>query len=192
MLTALRTTTICALVLATTAAGCARTPKISAPAAAVPVAAGTAATAQAAESSTGDDAAAVIDYRERETIIAERPQPSEFAEAPEVGTIFFDFDRADLRPGDAKTLEANAAWLKTHEVLVLIAGQCDERGTPEYNVALGDRRAQAARNYLIAQGIAASRILTVSYGKERPVCTEHTEECWAANRRAHFLVKARG
>ena len=192
MLTALRTTTICALVLATTAAGCARTPKISAPAAAVPVAAGTAATAQAAESSTGDDAAAVIDDREQETIIAERPQPSEFAEAPEVGTIFFDFDRADLRPGDAKTLEANAAWLKTHEVLVLIAGQCDERGTPEYNVALGDRRAQAARNYLIAQGIAASRILTVSYGKERPVCTEHTEECWAANRRAYFLVKARG
>jgi peptidoglycan-associated lipoprotein len=194
MLTALRMTTICALVLATTAAGCARTPKISAPAAAVPMAASTAATAQAAESPTGDDAAAVIEYREQETIITERPQPSEFSEAAEVKTIFFDFDRADIRPGDAKTLEANAAWLKTHEVLVLIAGQCDERGTAEYNVALGDRRAQAqaARNYLIAQGIAASRILTVSYGKERPVCTEHTEECWAANRRAHFLVKARG
>jgi len=192
MLTALRTTTICALVLATTAAGCARTPKISAPAAAVPMAASTPATTQAAESPTGGDAAAVSDYREQETIITERPQPSEFSEAAEVKTIFFDFDRADIRPGDAKTLEANAAWLKTHEVLVLIAGQCDERGTPEYNVALGDRRAQAARNYLIAQGIAASRILTVSYGKERPVCTEHTEECWAANRRAHFLVKARG
>jgi peptidoglycan-associated lipoprotein len=192
MLTALRTTTICALVLATTAAGCARTPKISAPAAAVPMAARTPATTQAAESPTGGDAAAVIEYREQETIITERPQPSEFSEAAEVRTIFFDFDRADIRPGDAKTLEANAAWLKTHEVLVLIAGQCDERGTAEYNVALGDRRAQAARNYLIAQGIAASRILTVSYGKERPVCTEHTEECWAANRRAHFLVKARG
>jgi peptidoglycan-associated lipoprotein len=192
MLTALRTTTICALVLATTAAGCARTPKISAPAAAVPMAARTPATTQAAESPTGGDAAAVIEYREQETIITERPQPSQFSEAAEVRTIFFDFDRADIRPGDAKTLEANAAWLKTHEVLVLIAGQCDERGTAEYNVAPGDRRAQAARNYLIAQGIAASRILTVSYGKERPVCTEHTEECWAANRRAHFLVKARG
>jgi peptidoglycan-associated lipoprotein len=188
MLTALRTTTICALLLAITAAGCARTPKISAPAATVPMAART----LAAESPTDGDAAAVIEYRERETIITERPQPSEFSEAAEVRTIFFDFDRADIRPGDAKTLEANAAWLKTHEVLVLIAGQCDERGTAEYNLALGDRRAQAARNYLIAQGIAASRILTVSYGKELPVCTEHTEECWAANRRAHFLVKPRG
>ena len=192
MLTALRTTTICALFLATTAAGCARTPKISAPAAAVPMAAGTAATTQAAESPTGGDAVAVIEYREQETIITERPQPSEFSEAAEVKTIFFDFDRADIRPGDAETLEANAAWFKTHEVLVLIVGQCDGRGTTEYNVALGDRRAQAARNYLIAQGIAASRILTVSYGKERSVCTEHTEECWAVNRRAHFLVKARG
>ena len=185
MLTALRTTTICALVLATAAAGCARTPKLTSTAAPAPMAAG-------AETPAGDDAVAVIEYRERETVITERPQPSEFSEAAGVKTIFFDFDRADIRPGDAETLEANAAWLKTHEVLVLIAGQCDERGTPEYNVALGDRRAQAARNYLIAQGIAASRILTVSYGKERPVCTEHTEECWAANRRAHFLVKARG
>jgi len=125
-------------------------------------------------------------------VITERPQPSAFAQEGNVKTIFFDFDRYDIRPGDATTLEADAAWLKTNDALVLIEGQCDERGTAEYNLALGDRRAQAARNYLIAQGIAAGRISTVSYGKERPVCTEHTETCWAANRRAHFGIKSRG
>jgi peptidoglycan-associated lipoprotein len=77
-------------------------------------------------------------------------------------------------------------------VPILIVGQCDERGTVEYNLALDDRRAQAARNYLVALGIPASRISLVSYGKERPVCAEHTEDCWAANRRAQFVVKPRG
>jgi peptidoglycan-associated lipoprotein len=83
-------------------------------------------------------------------------------------------------------------WLKTNDMLILVEGQCDERGTAECNIALGDRRAQATKNYLIALGIPASRISTVSYGKERPVCTAHTEDCWAANRRAHLIVKPRG
>ena len=155
------------------------------------MAASAAAAPQAPETPTSGDAVGVTE-RVQETVITERPQPSEFAEATDVKTIFFDFDRADIRADDATLLEANAAWLKTHDVQVLIEGQCDERGTTEYNLALGDRRAQAARNYLIAQGVAASRIFTVSYGKERPVCTQHTEQCWAANRRAHFLVKTRG
>ena len=107
-------------------------------------------------------------------------------------TIYFDFDRYEIRPGDATTLEADAAWLKTNDVLILIEGQCDERGTGEYNLALGDRRARAAMNYLVSLGVRAVRISTVSYGKERPVCTEHTEACWALNRRAHVLVKPRG
>ena len=107
-------------------------------------------------------------------------------------TIYFDFDRYEIRPGDATTLEADAAWLKTNDVLILIEGQCDERGTVEYNLALGDRRARAAMNYLVSLGVRAGRISTVSYGKERPVCTEHTEACWALNRRAHVLVKPRG
>ena len=110
----------------------------------------------------------------------------------EIDPIFFDFDRYEIRPGDAKTLEADAAWLRTNDVRILIEGQCDERGTDEYNIALGDRRARATMNGLVAQGIAADRMSTVSYGKDRPVCTEHTEACWALNRRAHIVVKPRG
>jgi len=75
--------------------------------------------------------------------------------------------------------------------LVLIEGNTDERGTAEYNLALGERRAKAAMNYLVAQGIQANRITIISYGKERPVCTESTEACWAQNRRADFLTKTR-
>ena len=74
---------------------------------------------------------------------------------------------------------------------MLIEGHCDERGTNEYNLALGERRAKSTMNYLVSQGIQASRITIISYGEERPVCTEKTEECWAKNRRAHFLVKPR-
>ena len=107
-------------------------------------------------------------------------------------TSFFDFDKYDIRPSDAKILDANAAWLKSNaEHLVLIEGHCDERGTNEYNLALGERRAKSTMNYLVSQGIQASRITIISYGEERPVCTEKTEECWAKNRRAHFLVKPR-
>jgi peptidoglycan-associated lipoprotein len=74
---------------------------------------------------------------------------------------------------------------------VLIEGHCDERGTNEYNLALGERRAKSTMNYLVSQGVQASRITIISYGEERPVCNEKTEECWAKNRRAHFLVKPR-
>jgi peptidoglycan-associated lipoprotein len=106
--------------------------------------------------------------------------------------IHFDFDKSDIRPGDAQILEANGAWLKSNPSnLVLIEGHCDERGTPEYNLALGERRARAAMTYLVAQGVQASRITVISYGEERPMCAEKTEECWARNRRDRFLVKAR-
>ena len=74
---------------------------------------------------------------------------------------------------------------------MLIEGHCDERGTDAYNLALGDRRASSAMNYLVSRGVRATRITTLSYGEERPVCREHTEMCWAKNRRSHFLVKAR-
>ncbi|MEX2224345.1 MAG: peptidoglycan-associated lipoprotein Pal [Candidatus Rokuibacteriota bacterium] len=119
------------------------------------------------------------------------PRPSEFRESANLKDVFFDFDRYDVRAGDARVLDANAAWLKTNNDLVLIEGHCDERGTNEYNLALGERRAKSAMNYLVGQGVQASRITIISYGKERPTCTEHSEECWAKNRRAHFLVKAR-
>jgi len=120
---------------------------------------------------------------------AARPPVSEFTANPNLKDIYFDFDKYDIRPGDAKILDSNATWLKGNNNLVLIEGHCDERGTNEYNLALGERRAKATMNYLVSQGVQAGRITIISYGEERPICTEHNEACWAKNRRAHFLVK---
>jgi len=120
-----------------------------------------------------------------------RPAPREFSETSALKDIYFDFDKYDLRPSDTKSLEANAGWMKANgSHLVLIEGHADERGTDAYNLALGERRAQAAMNYLVAQGIRAGRITIVSYGEERPACKEHNEACWVRNRRDHFLTKA--
>jgi peptidoglycan-associated lipoprotein len=122
---------------------------------------------------------------------AARVSPREFGENAALRDVNFDYDKYDIRPADAKILDANAAWLKTNaRSLLLIEGHCDERGTPEYNLALGERRAKAAMSYLTALGIQANRISIVSYGEERPLCKEHGEACWAKNRRAHFLVKS--
>ena len=119
-----------------------------------------------------------------------RAVPGDFKTTPELADIHFDFDKYEIRTTDAQVLDANASWLKQNaDRLLLIEGHCDERGTSEYNVALGERRAKATMNYLVSRGIAASRITIVSYGEERPVCAEHQESCWAKNRRAHFLTK---
>jgi len=121
-----------------------------------------------------------------------RPAVQDFAPVRDLADVFFDFDKYDIRPSDAKTLDANANWLKSNpNHLVLIEGHCDERGTNEYNLALGERRAKSTMNYLVSQGVQANRITIISYGEERPQCTEHTEACWAKNRRSHFLVKPR-
>jgi peptidoglycan-associated lipoprotein len=105
---------------------------------------------------------------------------------------FFDYDKAELREDARAALSADAQWLKSYSSMrILIEGHCDERGTSEYNLALGDRRANAAKEYLASLGIAAARVQTVSYGKERPFCTESNEECWQQNRRAHFLITAK-
>jgi peptidoglycan-associated lipoprotein len=118
--------------------------------------------------------------------------PSEFREVTALKNIYFDFDKSEIRPDDARILDANADWLKSNQdVVILIEGHCDERGTNEYNLALGDRRARSTTNYLVAHGVAANRITTISYGEERPLCAEHSEACWAKNRRAHFLAKTR-
>jgi peptidoglycan-associated lipoprotein len=119
------------------------------------------------------------------------PRPSEFAANANLKDVYFEFDKYDIRPEAARILDANATWLKSNpRNLLLIEGHCDERGTGEYNLALGERRAKSTMNYLVGQGVAASRITVLSYGKERPLCTEKTEACWAMNRRAHHLVKA--
>ena len=120
------------------------------------------------------------------------PRPSEFMATSNLKDIHFDFDKYNIRPDDAKILDANAGWLKANpNNLVLIEGHCDDRGTNEYNLALGERRAKSTMNYLVSQGVQANRITIISYGEERPVCTEKTEACWTKNRRSHFLVKAR-
>jgi peptidoglycan-associated lipoprotein len=105
---------------------------------------------------------------------------------------FYDYDQSDLRDDARTALASNAEWLKRYpSIQVLIEGHCDERGTSAYNLALGDRRANAVRDYLDSLGVAASRVRTVSYGKERPFCTESTEDCWQQNRRGHFVITAK-
>ena len=105
---------------------------------------------------------------------------------------FFDSDKADIR-GDARdALSANATWLKKYtSVQFTIEGHADERGTAQYNLALGDRRANAAKDYLVSLGVDASRVKTVSYGKERPFASGHDEDSWQKNRRANFVVTAK-
>ncbi len=103
--------------------------------------------------------------------------------------VFFDFDKAILKPQAQRTLERQAAWLKKYpNVTVTVEGHADERGTREYNLALGERRATAVKNFLVALGIDPSRISTISYGKERPVALGHNEAAWAQNRRAVTVV----
>ncbi len=123
-------------------------------------------------------------------VAAAAPRPEEFRLEAALKDIHFDFDRYDLRAEDQRVLDANAAWLKDNaRSLVLVEGHADERGTNEYNLALGERRAKATRDYLVSRGVQSSRIHMVSYGEERPVCAERTEACWSQNRRAHFLVE---
>ena len=118
-------------------------------------------------------------------------RPLQFTATTALGDIHFEFDRYDLRPADMKVLDMNAAWLKDNSrTLLLIEGHADERGTNEYNLALGERRTKAAMDYLVSRGVQAARINTISYGEERPLCGDRSEACWARNRRAHFLVKA--
>jgi peptidoglycan-associated lipoprotein len=123
-------------------------------------------------------------------VAAARPQPKEFSGVTGLQDIHFDFDKYVIRPEDAQLLSANAEWLRDHpRAVILIEGHCDDRGTNEYNLALGNHRAESALKYLLSRGVARTRMSTLSYGEERPLCTEETEECWAQNRRAHFLVK---
>jgi peptidoglycan-associated lipoprotein len=103
--------------------------------------------------------------------------------------VHFDFDKAEIREQDRPVLSKNADALKKFDFLrITVEGHCDERGTIEYNLALGERRAKAAYDYLVSLGVPADRLKTVSYGKEVPVCTESNEDCWQRNRRAHFTV----
>ena len=112
--------------------------------------------------------------------------------------VFFDFDKSEIRDDQKDAVAADAQWLREHTTVgVTVEGHCDERGTREYNLALGERRANAVREALVALGVDPAQIKTISYGKERPFCTEHPkekpaqEECWQLNRRGHFVPAIR-
>jgi len=106
----------------------------------------------------------------------------------EVRDAYFDLDKADLRPDAREALSQTAGFLKSYpQIKVTIEGHCDERGSTEYNLALGDRRATAVKQYLVSLGVGADRLNTVSFGKEKPFCTESNETCWQQNRRGHFV-----
>ena len=106
-----------------------------------------------------------------------------------VQDAFFDYDAYDIRSDAEAVLSRDASWLVAHpEIRIVIGGYCDERGSSEYNLALGQNRANAAKNALVTAGVASTRIRVISYGKEKPFCTESTEECWQQNRRAGFTL----
>jgi peptidoglycan-associated lipoprotein len=112
----------------------------------------------------------------------------------DVGDVYFDYDQYDVREDSSAALTRDADALKEifhdfPEATIVIEGHCDERGSAEYNLGLGDRRASAVRDYLVRLGVPASRLSTISYGKERPQCTEAAESCWQRNRRAHFSTR---
>jgi peptidoglycan-associated lipoprotein len=118
----------------------------------------------------------------------EQPGVNELFEQ-NVKDAYFELDKSDLRDDARAVLTKDAEFFRSYpQVKVSLEGHCDERGSTEYNLGLGQRRAEAAKNYLISLGISADRIETTSWGKERPFCTEHDESCWQQNRRAHFVL----
>jgi peptidoglycan-associated lipoprotein len=109
-----------------------------------------------------------------------------------LGDVYFDFDQSSLRPDARQRLTKNAEFLRRRpEYVVRLEGHCDERGTNDYNLALGERRARAAHDYLVSLGVDPARLETLSYGEERPECSEAGEGCWSRNRRAHFVLVRR-
>jgi len=103
--------------------------------------------------------------------------------------VLFDYDKYDIRPESRPALDTAASFMNENMNLnIVIEGHCDDRGTNEYNLALGEKRAKSTKNYLVSLGVAASRIITITYGEEKPTCTMNSESCWQSNRRAHFVV----
>ena len=165
-------------------AGCARKKPVAPPAAPPPVV---------------HDVASSATSQPREADAVPSPLDGELVAAQEhayrtglLGDVLFAFDLATLDEAARARLARNAEFLRQRsEFVVTIEGHCDERGTNEYNLALGERRAQSARDYLVGLGIESARLRTISYGEERPACAESAEPCWQRNRRAHFLLSGR-
>lgn len=118
----------------------------------------------------------------------QQPRPRRAKTVASLQRIHFDYDRAAVKSEYRSVLQGNAAWMRSHSSSrVIIEGHCDERGSTEYNIALGWRRARSTKNYLVSLGISPSRLTTKSYGEERPLCHQSNESCWWKNRRAEFL-----
>jgi peptidoglycan-associated lipoprotein len=109
--------------------------------------------------------------------------------AQNIRDVYFDYDKYDLRSGDSSTVDRDATFLKQHaDMKIVIEGHCDDRGSAEYNLALGENRAEALKKALVIDGVDANRLRVVSLGKEKPFCTEDNEQCWQQNRRAHVIL----
>ena len=131
-------------------------------------------------------APAPVEKKEEVVVV---PPPAKMDDYIMQEDIFFEFDKATLTPSSQDNLMKKAEWLRANpDATVTIEGHCDERGTNEYNLALGERRAESAKNFLVDLGIAPSRLTTISYGEERPIDPQHSEEAWAKNRRDHFVI----
>jgi peptidoglycan-associated lipoprotein len=147
-------------------------------------------------SKTGESAAGVSDKEKPLTDMASKEQAAGGAtaevmakEKDALADVYFDFDKYNLKPESRVILKGHAAWLaKNNDYKLVIEGHCDERGTSEYNLALGERRAAEAMKYMVELGVVAKRMKTMSYGKEMPLDPGHNEEAWAKNRRDHFVV----
>jgi len=111
------------------------------------------------------------------------------AAKPSANSVYFAFDSSDIDASSKRLLDGYAAWLNDNSMNTTVEGNCDERGSREYNLALGQRRADSVKDYLVSQGVSASRIDTVSFGEEKPECTGSGEACWAQNRRAEILPR---
>lgn len=130
-----------------------------------------------------------VDSKEKESKDFEINSDSDSSTAGDLQTVNFDFNSASLTSSARSALENNAEFLKDNpDVEVQIEGHCDERGGVQYNLALGERRAKAVRDYLVAMGVSSGRLSTISFGKERPLAFGHNEDAWSQNRRANFVI----
>ena len=128
---------------------------------------------------------------EKAGTVTSEDMPPGYAEGKEgmFEDVLFDYDKYDVKDSYKAEMQAISAWMsKNTSATLSVEGHCDDRGTNEYNLALGDRRAKSVKDLLISLGVRSSRIETISYGEEKPACTEQSEECWAKNRRAHFVI----
>jgi peptidoglycan-associated lipoprotein len=182
----MRTKLLSVLAIALLVAACSTTPESQG------TAEGTGSSSQAASSSGGSAPVSSTATPSTQSQ-ALAPDSQEYLVVNVGDRVFFDFDKSEIRSDAAATLKRQAAWMEDNpNVTVIIEGHCDERGTREYNLALGERRANAVREHLISLGVSAARIETISYGKERPAVTGSNEAAWAQNRRAVMVKKGAG